>query len=255
MLLTTSQKKATDQYCKYIRTLTNRIVKLFLLSTLICLCIGCGDSTNTTTALGPTPTHSQISPRAKNPTQIPKPTPTLDIGDTSGPTILGGNIGAFIRVFGNPNDHSNPRLGVYNFQTYPGETVDYLINSTDVGDGGAYAHKVNSVLVQASYTDAWSISTGKGNCEIFFPSDAQYKYQVFINNGSPGVTPTAITGFDIVYYSPSLVHEFPPAAFQDAAGNQIQPGLFDAQYLYSNSDGTTINSCSITIGTQGTGTQ
>jgi len=79
-----------------------------------------------------------------------------------------------------------------------------------------------------------------------------YKYQVSLNNGGGIVTPTAITGYDAVYFFTSLRSKFPASAFQDANGNQTTPGLFDIQYLYSNiPDNTLIDSCSIALGTQG----
>ncbi len=77
------------------------------------------------------------------PTPTPKPQPT------SGPAILGGDLGAFVAKYGQPNDHSTPSGGLYHFQRYSGSNLDFLIVQTDAADGGVYAQRAEGVTAQA----------------------------------------------------------------------------------------------------------
>ncbi len=140
--------------------------------------------------------------------------------------------------YGQPNDHSTPSGGLYHFQRYSGSNLDFLIVQTDAADGAVYAQRAEGVTAQAP--DAgWNQQEASVACAAFLPRDAVYKRQVGLTNG-----------YDKIYFSASVAKLFPASAFTDASNNQVQTGLFDAQYLYKS--GTTIDSCDILIGTEQT---
>jgi hypothetical protein len=161
-----------------------------------------------------------------------------DIKPTSGPALVGGDLGAFVAHYGQPNGHSTPDGGFFNFQRYPGSNRDFLIAQTDAADGGVYAQRVEGVTAQAP--DAgWLQQEASTTCAAFFPRDAVYQREVGLVNG-----------YDKIYFSASLARLFPASAFTDASDDQIQAGLFDVRYLYQSN--TIIGSCGISIGTEQT---
>ena len=189
-----------------------------------------------TSAVQPTaqPTHAAThKPTVKATSQ-----PTSQQAPTSGPAILGSNLGAFVANYGHPNDHSIANSGLYHFKRYPGSTLDFLIVVTDLTDGGVYANRVKDITVQAPHA-GWSQQEATAACAAFLPRDAVYKREIGLANG-----------YDKIYFSASLARLFPASSFVDVNGNQVQSGLFDVHYLYSS--GTIIASCDILIGTQQT---
>jgi len=186
------------------------------------------------------------------PTSVPTTQPTTTtaptsqsttqsvINPTSGPALLGSDLGTFAAIYGQPNDHSTPSVGEYHFKRYPGSNIDFLILWTDNADGGVYANRVENVNVQASDAGAdagWTQAEADASCAPFLPRDAVYKSQVGLTGG-----------YDKIYFSASLASLFPASAFTDGNSNQVQSGLFDVQYLYAS--GSLIAGCSILIGTQ-----
>jgi hypothetical protein len=192
--------------------------------------------TPTKTPVRPTPT---VVPTT-HPTAAPTAHPTQPIAAVSGPTTIGQPLSHFIAKYGAPNDHTDAKNGAYHFQQYGNSAIDFLIVQTDILDSGAYAQTVESFNAQAPEA-GWSSTVTDSICNGFLPSDAVYKSQVQLTIGN---------AYDKIYYSASLVSQFPASAFTDADQNQVQAGLFDVQYLV-NSD-STINTCSIQIGTQQT---
>ena len=176
---------------------------------------------------GPATTTPRV---AASPSTGHSPTQTRTVSNpTSGQAVLGGDLAAFVARYGRPNDHSTPASGLYHFQSYPGSNLDSLAVTTDLTDGGVYAGRAESVTVQAPAA-----------CAAFFPRDAVYKQQIALADG-----------YDRIYYAASLAQLFPASAFADFNGKQVQPGLFDVQYVYR--PGTKmIASCNLLIGTQQT---
>jgi hypothetical protein len=189
---------------------------------------------------GVTPTPAVQPTHAATPKPAVKATsqPTSRQAPTSGPAILGSNLSAFVANYGHPNNHSIANSGLYHFKRYPGSTLDFLIATTDLTDGGVYANRVKDITVQAPHA-GWSQQEATAACDAFLPRDAVYKRQIGLANG-----------YDRVYFSASLAGLFPAPSFVDFNGNQVQPGLFDVHYIYSS--GTIIASCEILIGTQQT---
>lgn len=188
----------------------------------------------------PTPTSTgntvaAVSPGATN-------TQTLRSGQNSGIAILGAQLSAFVTKFGKQNDHSSP--GQIHLARCGNTNTDQLI-LTQL-PALSTTGPVTSILYASCST--WTVSTAQSLCSKFFPADAVYQKTVTI----PGSI-SHFPAFDKIYYSATLAHEFAASNFIDANKNQVQPGLFDANYLYENtSDTTHIGSCNVQLGTRQT---
>jgi hypothetical protein len=165
---------------------------------------------------------------------IPQPTSRA----IPAPAIIGSDTGAFVEMYGQPNNHSVPSAGYYHFRRYAGSDLDFLIVQADAADGGVYAQRVKGVMAQAPGA-GWNQQEASAACDVFLPLDAVYERTVELANG-----------YDKVYFSASLAGLFRASAFTDPNGNQVKAGLFDVQYIYRSK--TIINSCGFLIGTEQT---
>jgi hypothetical protein len=185
------------------------------------------------------PTTVPIATTKPNPVLTQKPA-TNALPVTTGPTLLGSPLSAFVGRYGQPNDHTDAKDGMYHFARIPGENTDSIILMTDILDQGSYTQKVMNVDASAPNA-GWSVTQANAICASFYPTDAVYKSKVTITLG---------TGYDKIYFSASLAQMFPADAFDDNNNVQTTAGLFDVQFLV-HPDGT-IDSCNIQIGTQQT---
>src|SRR6266568_4328022 len=96
-----------------------RCLLMVVLFTLFLL-NGCGLDTNQNNS-SETP-ERQSSQAAFSAQQIP----STPIRPVAGPAVLGGQIGAFVKKFGDPNSHSDPSFDSYSFRRYNASNVDYL---------------------------------------------------------------------------------------------------------------------------------
>ncbi len=219
---------------------TSAILVFFVATAL--LLSSCGESVQGVSS-STTPVAIKVTPTATpTSTPIPSPTPkhTATTIKNAGPAVLGGTLDAFIAKFGPPNDHSS--AGMPHFNRCGNSNIDQLILLQD-SYGGTSTHHIISVTVQACTSTSWTMSLAQANCSSFFPADAVYKRTVQVDN----------TSIDKIYFSATLAHEFTPDNFTDANSNQVQPGLFDVNYLYvSNTDLSHIDSCNVQLGTQQT---
>ncbi len=192
-------------------------------------------STHAPTLASSVKATSQPTARAST---VPTTHSTQQPAPSSGPAIIGGELGAFVATYGQPNNHSIASSGLYHFKRYPNSTLDLLIARTDLTDAGVYTSRVEEITVQAP--DAgWSQQDATAACAAFLPGDAVYKREVKL-----------ATGYDKLYVSATLASLFPASSFVDVNGQQVQAGSFDVQYLYRS--GTIVASCDILIGTQQT---
>jgi hypothetical protein len=171
-------------------------------------------------------------------TEIAATITALSIKPTSGPALVGGDLGAFVARYGQPNGYSTPDGGFFNFQRDPGANRDLLIAQTDAEDGGVYAQRVEGVTAKAPNA-GWPQQEASATCAAFFPPDAVYNREVGLVNG-----------YDKIYFSASLATLFPASTFTDASEDQTEAGLFDVRYLYLSNP--IIGSCRILIGTEQT---
>ena len=154
------------------------------------------------------------------------------------PAIIGSDTGAFVAMYGQPNNHSVPSAGYYHFRRYARSNLDYLIVQADASDGGIYAQRVKGVMAQAPGA-GWNQQEASAACNVFLPHDAVYVRTVELANG-----------YDKVYFSATLAGLFRASAFTDPNGNQVKAGLFDVEYIYQSK--TIIISCGLLIGTEQT---
>ena len=111
------------RYARYLLMVV--LFTLFLLN-------GCGsDARQNNSAEIPERHSSQAALSAQ---QIPPVSPT-PIRPVAGPAVLGGQIGTFVKKFGDPNSHSDPSFDSYSFRRYSTSNVDYLRVVGDTGDG------------------------------------------------------------------------------------------------------------------------
>lgn len=177
-------------------------------------------------------------------TTLTPPTQPTHIATTvlsSGPALLGSDISLFTATYGIPNSHSQPNSGLYHYQTYAGQNIDFLIIMTDGADTG-YTTRVESISVQAPESK-WTMTEASTKCAVFLPRDATYKNEIPVATGP---------ALDKIYFSQSLAQQFPVDAFTDANQNPVTPGYFDVQYLYTDTSQTSIAGCSIILGEQQT---
>jgi hypothetical protein len=180
-------------------------------------------------------THPAGQPmQASTSQEIPQPTSR----SIPAPAIVGSDIGAFVAMYGQPNNHSVPSSGYYHFRRYASSDLDFLIVQADAADGGVYAQRVKGVMAQAPGA-GWNQQEASAACDVFLPHDAVYEHTVELANG-----------YAKVYFSASLAGLFRASAFTDPNGNQVKAGLFDVQYIYRSK--TIIDSCGFLIGTEQT---
>ena len=184
-------------------------------------------ATSSTQAVSSSNSPFSVSAHNTAGTSIATNTQTL-----AGP-ILGGNIDAFIAIYGSPNDHSIP--GILHFQRDSKSNTDGIIVSLGIG-GNGYTNQVDDISVQPINGASWNATTAQAACNLFAPADAQQIGNVPITQA-----------YDLIYTSATLAHVFPPDAFTDALQDIITPGTFDIQYQYA-SDNIHIDGCNIEIG-------
>lgn len=182
---------------------------------------------------------------ARNPTSpaTSSPTPSPAAGD-AGPAIIGGTLEAFEAKFGAPNDHSDPSVFMYHFWRC-GQALDCVIVTTDYLDGAtaALAHRIIHVIVaHPDSSGPWTKSEAEAYCRTFAPNDLRYVKTIPDVSGG--------TGYDIVYYSPTLAKIFPAKDFTDTNNNVTQDGSLDIEYLYAGDNPDQIDSCDLVIGIQ-----
>jgi hypothetical protein len=220
----------------------NRIKVLLAVFTLLSLMLltACGStdqSTGGSTQLTPTTTSGNavtvVSPVATN---------AATTASHSDPAVLGAQLSVFTAKFGQQNDHSSP--GRPHLARCGNSNVDQLILSQISSNSST--GPITSILYASCST--WTVSMAESLCSTFFPIDAVYQKTVTI----PG-SPSHFPSFDKIYYSAILAHEVATDNFTNANRNPVEPGLFDANYLYENENDTShIGSCKVQLGTQQT---
>ena len=181
-------------------------------------------------------TKTEISPGATS-------TSTLQHTQNVSTAILGAPLSTFTAKFGQPNNQSSP--GQIHLARCKDSNTDQLILAQLSLESPTVP--ITSILYASCST--WTVPTAESLCSKFFPADAIYQKTITIPGSS-----SHFPAVDKIYYSATLAHEFAAATFIDAKKNLVQPGLFDANYLYENtSDTEHIGSCNIQLGTQQTG--
>lgn len=193
-----------------------------------------------TQAVAPVPTHMPTSTAARpaTPTTVARP-PTATTVANAGPAVLGGTLDAFIARFGQPDSQTSNLIS--HFMRCGNSNTDQII----VFQFPTATSRVISVTAQSC--TPWTMSQAVAACTLFFPADAVYKSSVPIPSNQ-GTFPA----LDKIYYSRTLAREFTPNNFTDANQNNVQPGLFDVQYLYTGTDMSHVDSCDVQLGTQQT---
>lgn len=168
------------------------------------------------------------------------PTP---LRPTSGPAVLGGLLGAFVRKFGPPNDHSDPSFDSYTFKRYPSSNSDYLRIVGDIGAGKQWSPYVYLIVVSAPPHQPWDGATADATCSSFLPLDARYVSQMLDIDRQGN-----LQGANIIYYSAALKDILPAAQFNDAQQNPVERGLLDVYYSFAGGNENTIDECTLTPG-------
>jgi hypothetical protein len=169
-------------------------------------------------------------------------TPSSQHSPNSATAVLGAQLSVFTAKFGEQNNHSSP--GQVHLARCGNNNTDQLIllQLSPTSSTGS----ITSILYASC--SSWTVSTAESLCSKFFPADAVYQKTVTIA-GSISQFPA----FDKIYYSAILASEYAAANFTDANKLPVRPGLFNANYLYENSNDTShIGSCNIQLGTQQT---
>lgn|SRR6266699_3130932 len=217
-----------------------RCLLMVVLFTLFLL-NGCGLDTNQNNS-SETP-ERQSSQAAFSAQQIPSASPT-PIRPVAGPAVLGGQIGAFVKKFGDPNSHSDPSFDSYSFRRYNASNVDYLRVVGDAGDGQQWMPYVYLIVASAPPHQPWDSTSAEAICSSFLPMDAKYVSQL-LDIGKQGVT----QGVNILYFSATLKTILPATQFNNAQHNPVQPGLLDIYYSFVNGSQNIIDGCTLTPGT------
>lgn len=222
----------------------------------ICSClsiaIGAIASTNAHTSSNSTQQQTaratSISTHTPLPTAVMSPTPippiatatstTRPVVASTGSTVIGGALSAFVSKFGQPNNNSDPSSGRYNF----GNNNFLMITTAGFNASG---HIVETIAAASPTKQPMDPTTGKGYCQTFLPSDAHYQRQQPVTDSS------GLEGIDYIYFSNSVANSgIPSSDFTDANGDNVKPGTFDMFILYSApNDSAQIDSCSIDPGT------
>ncbi len=172
---------------------------------------------------------------------LASPTPVVPL---AGPAVLGGQIGAFVHKFGDPNNDSDPSFDSYSFKRYSASKTDYLRVVGDQGDGQQWMPYVYLIVVDAPPQQSWDSSTADALCTSFLPNDARYVSQ------SLDVSATgAMQGINILYFSAALKQTLPASQFNDAQHNPVQSGLLDIFYSFARGNHNAIDSCTLVPGT------
>lgn len=220
-----------------------------LLVLLLCVCglSACGDLLQSSSG-GNNTSGNQSSIQltlAPNPTSTPAVAATATAAaratatiTNAGPAILGASVDAFIARFGQPDARSTD--GTPHFKACSNSNVDQIILSqvsieSDTGP-------ITSITAQACVP--WTSSFATTYCSSFLPSDAKFEKSI----QHPASSGQAAS-LDKIYYSPSLAQEFAAEDFNDGSGDNVQPGSFDVNYLYT-SDTSHVDSCQLELGTQ-----
>ena len=190
------------------------------------------------------PPQTQATPQATQAqvtkpvaTAKPKPTskPASGLAATHGTPRLGGPLSDFVGAYGQPNNHSNPPID-YHFQRASNGVQDNLI--VDL----ATDNSLVDFITVATLDPGWTATEAQDKCMAYAPTDAHFKQRIDYTDGS---------GYDLVYISTSLAHQFPAGDFTDANSSTVPAGTFDVSYLYA-SDGQHIGGCDLIIGEQQT---
>lgn len=189
-----------------------------------------------------TPTVAALALPTDTPAPVPTTQATPTVALSSGPALLGSDIGAFDAVYGPRDSHTDVSIGQYHYRKYADSNIDYLLVNTDTVDQGIYLNRADYITVQAD-ENGWTMTQASDQCRLFFPQDAVHKQDIPVASGP---------ALDKVYYSASLAKLFPAASFYDASQNPVKPGTFDVSYLYADASETEVVSCDIIIGEQQT---
>lgn len=162
----------------------------------------------------------------------------------AGPAVLGGQLGAFVRKFGKPNEDSDPSFDSYSFKRYSASATDYLRVVGDLGDGQQWTPFVYLIVVAAPPQQSWDASTAGALCTSFLPQDARYVSQS-LDFGRQGIE----QGVNFLYFSESLKTTLPVTQFNNAQHNPVQSGLLDIYYSFVRGSQNTIDSCTLVPGT------
>ncbi len=220
--------------------------KLLLIVALSLFLAGCGEAvvpvatpspTAMPTAPIPTATIAPVPTAIPTATFTPFPTPIptaiVQTQPPNVPAVLGSPIKAFITRFGQPNEQST--LAFFTWDAVQG-TGDHLVAYTD---GVLPLERVNSMILTATHNAVWTEQDALTHCAPYFPVDAQRGQRYNLQ-----------AGYTVVYTSASLGKVFPASDFTDDKGNEVQPGTFDVQYIYSGPNGTNPDNCNIALGSQ-----
>jgi hypothetical protein len=182
-----------------------------------------------------TTAKSTATPR---PTVLPTATP-LPVGApkaASAAQRLGGTLAAFEAQFGAPIVQVPGT--VYGFQPYCGTgAADCEQVTLAIGQDGG--HYVDVIALDAPPARSWDLPTARTICESYLPSDAQFVREVPVTN----------QGVNRIYLSATLAQRFPASVFLDGAGDYIQPGTIEIQYIHDILGGTAYGACQMGTGT------
>lgn len=185
--------------------------------------------------------QSAVKTNISTPVPLASPTPIVPM---AGPAVLGGQLGAFVHKFGDPNNDSDPSFDSYSFKRYSASKTDYLRVVGDIGDGQQWTPFVYLIVVAAPPHQPWDSSTADALCASFLPLDARYVSQS-LGNGKQGTT----QGINILYYSAMLKATLPSTQFSNALHAPVESGLLDIYYSFVNTNLNSIDSCTLVPGT------
>ncbi len=180
---------------------------------LICLLAACGDSSSTAQ-----PTQSTIQPTSVPTIQLTAQ--STHYPASSGPAVLGAEIGAFVAKYGQPNTaQGGNEFGSLDVTFDNNRAIAILDQGPDAG---------------------WTKDEAIAACLALAPPDNTYKRQMTLLDGTG-----AIKAIQRVYFSASLAPLLPANDFTDENGNTDIPGTFG---IVLNVDPTNVShydSCSI----------
>ena len=221
--------------------LRNVCLRALVLAPLCLVLAACSGSVSATST--PT-TTARTSATATAKATATKVAATSTTAPTGSPR-LGGPGAAFISQYGPLTSQSDQASGDLHFREYPGVALDFLIVDLGVRFGITPGDQAAaSITVASPPSQPWTPDVAHATCAVFFPSDAHEVKQV------ASTLQGAVIGQDVIYQSATLATTFPASAFQDVNQNPTTPGAFDVLYLYAASDGSTIDSCDLELGTQ-----
>jgi hypothetical protein len=184
-------------------------------------------------------------PPPPSPSPTAKPTTESSLAPTYGRPQLGGLISDFIGKYGPPNTTPCPPNNLCWFKDGSSNTEGLIVNKHLSASG--YTSQVDWITVQTTNGQVWDASKATDLCTVYIPTDAHQMQRIPLVDASG-----QSSGYDVVYQSASLSHEFTQDDFNygSSVSGNVPMGTFDIQYLYKN-DGS-IDSCSILIGEQQT---